>query len=479
MCKCNKGCGCQPSPCQCNYKKSCVKDISTNDVVYDATVEIPCFGIQPGTPLTEALQTIGDAVCDIKTEIVGGSTVLLNIGGAEEIYAGDTLAGAKQLKTLIGSDSINTSSDSDSITFTVDEDWLDAKIESQTDQTIVFFSTANPNSGSPVFTPNQPQDGDVVYTSSVDNSLWVWNGSAYVTYIPPSSTPFVLAGTSLDAGGNKTTAISRTGSIGINVATPQQALHVVGSIRQTGATSSLLKANASGDIIPAVAGTDYLTPTGSAAGLTSFPTFNQNTTGNAATVTTNANLSGDVTSIGNVTTLSNSGVTAGSYTNANLTVDSKGRITSVANGGGNIVIADFYTDSQNTGSSISGLFNIEVPGGTMNNNGDKLIVHYSGTLNSPGINKTIEFRFGTSGFSQTYTSNGSFKVEALVIRTSNTSARVSVQHFGGNQISTYDATWTAGVDFTTNIGAKLNATATSTGDVVGRMATGYMVPAAI
>lgn len=36
-----------------------------------------------------------------------------------------------------------------------------------------------------------------------------------------------------------------------------------------------------------VAGADYLTPTGSAAGLTSFPTFNQNTTGSASTITGN------------------------------------------------------------------------------------------------------------------------------------------------------------------------------------------------
>ena len=37
---------------------------------------------------------------------------------------------------------------------------------------------------------------------------------------------------------------------------------------------------------PLVAGTDYLVPTGSAASLTNFPTFNQSTTGNAATATT-------------------------------------------------------------------------------------------------------------------------------------------------------------------------------------------------
>jgi len=60
-----------------------------------------------------------------------------------------------------------------------------------------------------------------------------------------------------------------------------------------------------------VIGTDVLAPTGSAANLTSFPTFNQNTTGNAATVTTNANLTGAVTSVGNAASL-------GSFTSAQL-----------------------------------------------------------------------------------------------------------------------------------------------------------------
>ncbi|MBU3890985.1 hypothetical protein [Methylosinus sp. KRF6] len=50
---------------------------------------------------------------------------------------------------------------------------------------------------------------------------------------------------------------------------------------------------------------------------------------------TAGDLSGDVTTSGSsVTSLSNSGVTAGSYTSANITVDAKGRVVSASSGGG-------------------------------------------------------------------------------------------------------------------------------------------------
>ena len=72
---------------------------------------------------------------------------------------------------------------------------------------------------------------------------------------------------------------------------------------------------------PLVAGTNYLAPTGSAASLTNFPTFNQNTTGNAETATTAGNITATtnttLTSLSNLATVGTiASLTTGAITNS-------------------------------------------------------------------------------------------------------------------------------------------------------------------
>ncbi len=96
-------------------------------------------------------------------------------------------------------------------------------INQQPDAT-VSFNTADPNTGSPTFTPANPASTDFIYVSSVNNSQWTWNGSsAYVTYTPPASTPWMLSGGTSDAGSNKTGGIYRSGSVAIGGATTPNA----------------------------------------------------------------------------------------------------------------------------------------------------------------------------------------------------------------------------------------------------------------
>jgi hypothetical protein len=87
-------------------------------------------------------------------------------------------------------------------------------INQQPDATIEF-NQVTPTTAGVVFTPNTPASKDYVYVSTVDNSQWTYNGSAYVTYTPPASTAWNLAGGNTDASSNKTGGIVRTGNIGI------------------------------------------------------------------------------------------------------------------------------------------------------------------------------------------------------------------------------------------------------------------------
>jgi hypothetical protein len=112
------------------------------------------------------------------------------------------------------------------------------RLVTTTPDATVEFNTANPSTGSPTFTPNTPASADYIYVSSVDASLWVWNGSAYVTFVAPASTAWNLANTTNDAGNNKTANIWRSGNIGIGMNNPTVPLEIQSTLVNTYVTTA-------------------------------------------------------------------------------------------------------------------------------------------------------------------------------------------------------------------------------------------------
>jgi hypothetical protein len=93
---------------------------------------------------------------------------------------------------------------------------------------------------------------------------------------------------------------------------------------------------------PLVAGTDYLAPTGSAASLTNFPTFNQNTTGNAATATTAGNITATTnTTLTSLSSLATVGtITSGVWSGTAVAVEKGGTGLTSPGTNGNVLTSN-------------------------------------------------------------------------------------------------------------------------------------------
>ena len=168
-----------------------------------------------------------------------------------------------------------------------------------------------------------------------------------------------LAYTTLASGGTVTSVALSGGTTGFTVTgspiTTSGTITLAGTLAVanggTGTTTAQLAINA---LAGGVTSAQYLRGNGtnvvlSAIQVADVPTLNQNTTGSAATVTTNANLTGGVTSVGNAATV---------ITNANLT----GGVTSVGNAATVITNANLTGGVTSVGNAATVVTNANLTG---------------------------------------------------------------------------------------------------------------------
>lgn len=141
-----------------------------------------------------------------------------------------------------------------------------------------------------------------------------------------------------------------------------------------------------------------------------FPTLNQNTTGNAATVTTNANLTGVVTSVGNATSIGTGAITNTMVASIDAATKLTG-ITQVANGGsGASTLTGYVKGTGTTAFTASATIPLaDITGATLqavttNGATSSVATTYSGGLTSSGVtNITGGVNYGVSSVSSTTT----------------------------------------------------------------------------
>jgi hypothetical protein len=279
---------------------------------------------------------------------------------ASPIFTG-TVSGIT--KSMVGLGSVDNTADVDKPISTATQEALDTKVSTATFSTTIATKANSTDvntalalkasaadldlkapTASPIFTGTVSGiTKSMVGLGSVDNTADV---SKPISTATQAALDLKLNATSNAASATKLAAskningVAFDGSEDITIAVDASTLSGTIAIARggTGATTPAGARTNLGLVIgtnvqaPLTGGTDYLTPTGSAASLTGFPTFNQSTTGNAATATLADNISATtnttLTSLANLATVGT--ITSGVWSGTTVAVTNGG--TGTTNG---------------------------------------------------------------------------------------------------------------------------------------------------